>query len=266
MTEERHEDDDSPDHGHHEHHGDERHHEHHEHREHHGHHEGERHHEHHEHREHKEFKIGKAETIVMVIGAVLLLMVLYNAAKISTITPGTGFSVLPSVSASDILPTGVPDIYGEELGVNFDDVSAATPQKADATIRVMSNLDRTITLTGADLDRYIAIVSQISCEFCCGAKSIIRSDGSSACGCAHSYAMRGLAKYLITEHGNEYSDDEILEEMGKWKVLFFPGVHETKAAVLKEQGIKVNYVNLASNKYRGIEKGTSSSGGMVGGC
>ena len=55
--------------------------------------------------------------------------------------------------------------------------------------------------------------------------------------------------------------------MGKWKVLFFPGIHEAKAEALKLQGIKVDYINLASNKYRGIEKGQASSGaGMVGGC
>ena len=77
--------------------------------------------------------------------------------------------------------------------------------------------------------------------------------------------MRGLAKYLIKNHPKEFSDDEILGELGKWKVLFFPDIHKTKAAVLKEQGIEINYINLASNKYRGIEKG-SSAGEMVGGC
>ena len=256
MIEGRYEDDDRP-----------QNHEHHEHRPH------EHNHEHryneYESREHsqKELKIGTAETIVIVIGVALLLMVFYNSVKISTLPgTGTGFSVLPSVSATDIIPSGVPKIYGNELGISYDDVSASNSQKADSTIAVLSKFDNSITLTGADKERYITIASQISCEYCCGANSIIRSDGSAACGCAHSYSMRGLAKYLITKHGSEYTDDEILEELGKWKVLFFPGIHETKAAVLKEKGIETNYINLASNKYRGIEKGTSSSGGMVGGC
>ena len=116
------------------------------------------------------------------------------------------------------------------------------------------------------MQRYIDIGLQISCEYCCGADSIIFSNGKAACGCAHSYAMRGLAKYLIKNHGTEFTDDEILEELGKWKVLFFPGIHETKAAVLKSKGIELNYINLASNKYRGIETGQQSSSGMVGGC
>ena len=63
------------------------------------------------------------------------------------------------------------------------------------------------------------------------------------------------------------TDEEILSELGKWKVLFFPEIHEQKAQVLKSQGIDPgNYINLASNLYRGIEKGQTSSGGMVGGC
>jgi len=41
---------------------------------------------------------------------------------------------------------------------------------------------------------------------------------------------------------------------------------EGKAQVLESNGIdSTNYINLASNKYRGIEQG-AVSGGMVGGC
>ena len=66
--------------------------------------------------------------------------------------------------------------------------------------------------------------------------------------------MRGLAKYLITNHPNEFTDDQILEELGKWKILFFPGPMAAKAKVLQSKGIELNYINLASNKYRGIEQ------------
>jgi len=77
--------------------------------------------------------------------------------------------------------------------------------------------------------------------------------------------MRGLAKYLLEKHDKEYSDDQILEEMGKWKTLFFPGSISAKAVILKEKGVELNYINLASNKYRGIEQG-ATNGNMVGGC
>ncbi len=173
---------------------------------------------------------------------------------------------------SDVSPKGVPRIYGQELDISYDDVSANDQQKANEAIAILSqfdkdNGDKFITLEGEIQQRYIKIASQISCEYCCGAQSIIFPDGKKACGCAHSYAMRGLAKYLLKNHPNEFTDDQILEELGKWKTLFFPGVLAQKAQVLKGKGIESNYINLASNKYRGIEKGAPQDGGpMVGGC
>lgn len=169
----------------------------------------------------------------------------------------------------EIRPKGVPEIYGAELGVNFDAVAADTPEEAEDNIKKLGLLDKQITLTGDDLQRYIAVGTMIGCEYCCGAEAIIFSNGQAACGCAHSYAMRGLAKYLIKYHGDEYTNEEILEELGKWKTLFFPGKLAQKALVLQEQGIELTYINLASNKYRGIEDQTAenaAAGTMVGGC
>jgi hypothetical protein len=175
-----------------------------------------------------------------------------------------------SLQAVDARPTGVPAIYGAELGIRYDDVSEATPQLAESTISKLARYDQEIDLEGADLQRYVKIGTSIACEYCCGANTLVFATGAPACGCAHSYAMRGLAKYLIKNHGSEYTDDQILEELGKWKALFFPGPMNAKAAVLKSNGIELNYVNLASNKYRGIESGAASGGsggaGQVGGC
>lgn len=114
---------------------------------------------------------------------------------------------------------GVPEIYGGELGVSFDEVQQA--------INVTKQFDPTygkqkIVLAGADLQRYINIGLKISCEYCCGAKSIITADGRAACGCAHSWAMRGLIAYLVQNHGSEYADDEILREVARWKAMYFP--------------------------------------------
>ncbi len=199
-----------------------------------------------------------------------------NARTMAVATPVSSVSGLTTASAGaqqqqvqqldfSVIPTGVPAIYGSEVGVAYDDVSPDNPQSADATITKLGNLDRSITLEGAQKERYIAITSRISCEYCCGADSIIFPNGEAACGCAHSYAMRGVAKYLVQNHGDEFSDEEILEELGKWKTLFFPGQITAKAQILASQGIELNYVNLASNKYRDIERGASGSG-MVGGC
>jgi len=186
-------------------------------------------------------------------------------------TASASLQTVPTSSASldailsEIIPAGVPAVYGSELGVSFDDVSAANPKKADETIGKLAQYDNKISLSGDELQRYINIGLQISCEYCCGAKAIIFSNGQPACGCAHSYAMRGLAKYLIKNHGSEFTDEQILAELGKWKTLFFPTIIAQKALILKEKGIDYrDYINLASNKYRGIESG--ASGGMVGSC
>ena len=212
-------------------------------------------------------KLNKEFIIQIAIIAILLLLISYNIGRVWGGNISINTKSITGLFSSSIIPYGTPDIYGKELGIKYDDVSPNDPQKADQTIAILKNLDLTLSLEGENLQRYIQTLTQISCEYCCGAKSIIFDNGQAACGCAHSYAMRGLAKYLLNYHGNEFTDDEILSELGKWKVLFFPGIHETKAEVLKSQGIKVDYINLTSNKYRGIEQGQASgSSGMVGGC
>lgn len=128
---------------------------------------------------------------------------------------------------------GVPEIYGSELGVSFDQVQES--------INIMKIYDPTygqqkITLTGDDLKRFIDVGLRISCEYCCSAKSIVFQDGRAACGCAHSQAMRGLSAYLIKNHGNEYSNDEILRELARWKGMFFPKQMMQKLAQQLQQG------------------------------
>jgi len=209
----------------------------------------------------------------LLIGLLVITLVIsiLNSLSIMQLTGGgnSGISGKVVSGLSSVIPTGIPAVYGEELGVSFDDVSPYDRAKADETIAKLANIDKTIKLSGSDKERYINILYRlnngISCEYCCGARAVIFENGKPACGCAHSYAMRGLTKYLITEHGDEYSDEEILEEVGKWKTLFFPTQMSQKAAILAEKGIDVNYLNLATNKYRGIEKG-ATGGGMVGGC
>jgi len=220
------------------------------------------------------------EQIELVILTAALMMILFNSLQISSIKSeisllgkaSTGAAnVVASRSGSEnltavnVMPTGMPRSYGAELGVSFDDVSVSNPQKADAVLSKLGALENQISLSGDELQRYITITQQISCEYCCGAKAITFENGQPACGCAHSAAMRGLTKYLVKNHPNDYSDDQILEELGKWKTLFFPDVMTQKAKVLQDKGIELNYINLASNKYRGIEQG-SSGGSMVGGC
>ena len=212
----------------------------------------------------------KVQYVIIIVLAGLLI---FNGVKIyganGNITGNTIATGIGTVSALSVLPEGTPEIYGSELGVSFNDVSASNPQLADATMAKLTKYED-MQLNKEQMERYVKIGSSIACEYCCGAKTLVFSNGERACGCAHSYAMRGLAKYLLTKHP-DMTDEQILNELGKWKVLFFPGVHEKKAEVLKANGIDyTNYINLASNLYRGAENQatTSLSGGsqMVGGC
>ncbi len=114
-----------------------------------------------------------------------------------------------------VVPTGIPDIYGQELGIEF------SSEKADKMIAILRQFEDE-KLGKEQLEAYIRIGRRTACEYCCRAKTLVRKDGERACGCAHSYAMRGLAKYLILKHYDKYSEDEILEEINRWKALFFP--------------------------------------------
>jgi hypothetical protein len=122
---------------------------------------------------------------------------------------------------TEILPSGVPVVYGEELAVNFE---ANTDEMTDILRRYEDH-----PLDDDQMERYKDIGLRISCEYCCGVKALIFENGERACGCAHSYAMRGLAKYLIINHPDEYSNDDILLELGKWKATFFPKQTISKA-------------------------------------
>jgi len=113
-----------------------------------------------------------------------------------------------------VIPKGVPEIYGEELNVSFD----ADPNRMIPILRQYEG----VPLDDALMVRYVNIGSQIACQYCCRAKTLVFPDGSRACGCAHSSAMRGLAKYLLLNHPTEYTDEEIVEELAKWKATYFP--------------------------------------------
>ncbi len=114
---------------------------------------------------------------------------------------------------------GVPDKYGGELNVSFDQV--------ENSMNIMKAFDPSygnnkINLSSDQKQRYITIGLKIACEFCCGTTGLVLANGDASCGCAHSQAMRGLEAYLITKHGSDYTDDQILRELARWKGHYFP--------------------------------------------
>lgn len=182
--------------------------------------------------------------------------------------------------AAKLIPKGVPVPYGQELGINFDN-----PVEG---LQKLANLDKDMTasygpmlqqgkITQAQYDqmtapykdgigvaslddaqkaRFIKIGTMISCEYCCGSKAMVTREGMPACGCAHSAAMRGLAKYLITRHP-ELNDNQVLELVKQVKALSFP--KQTVEAALKAQG-------LGGESAPASPGSTSSLPSQVGGC
>ena len=168
---------------------------------------------------------------------------------------------------SVVISSGVPTIYGDELGVSFD--------RVQASIDIMSQLDpgygkKKIVLQDADKERYIKIGSLIACEYCFGATTLVDKKGAPACGCAHSWAMRGLAAYLIKNHP-EMLDDEILRELAKWKGMYFPKQMIQKMTAQVQSGQytpDIAALLLGSNisDVKGASIAPTDLPNMVGGC
>ncbi len=226
-------------------------------------------HKHTEHNSHEK----KGHNILLVIATIVVVMiVLFNQwqiANVDTMVNGmavaaatndntdikssssktpmlTGDAVNDAIAIA--IPTGVPDIYGKELGISFD-----TPVESMAMLESIDRGNRKITLVGKDLERYVKIASMTACEYCCGATTLVFKDGRAACGCAHSAAMRGLIAYMIKNHPDT-SDDKILEEANRWKALFFP-----KQSVQKVLDAQTKSGKLDSSALNQIPQ-------MVGGC
>jgi len=171
------------------------------------------------------------------IVAIVAALILFNQMQISQVTALAGLNspltlktastktsvALTGDPAQDamaiIIPRGTP-FYGEALGVSFED-----PIRS---LEIIAQLDPSygrnrVQLSPEEKARYIQIgtTPSIACEFCCGATTLVSKDGRPACGCKHSWAMRGLAAYLIKNYP-KLSDEEIVREVAKWKGLFFP--------------------------------------------
>ena len=70
----------------------------------------------------------------IAIIAILVLMITISAGKIDGISGNAVATGIGTVSASEIIPNGTPAGYGNEMGINYDDVSPNNPKIADATI------------------------------------------------------------------------------------------------------------------------------------
>ncbi len=107
----------------------------------------------------------------------------------------------------EITPTGTPD-YGAKAGVSYD--------KVEESLKKLTTFS-TISLSSGEQQRYdtIANTNGTACGYCCGATKLAQN-----CGCSHNIALQGLTKWLIKN--TNYSNTQILNEIRKWHILFFP--------------------------------------------
>ena len=173
-----------------------------------------------------------------------------------------------------IIAKGSPENYGAELGITYD--------KVQQSINILKKYDpdygsSKIILSGNDFQRYKDVAIRISCEYCCGAKSIVTTEGKAACGCAHSQAMRGLLAYMIKNHGSKYTNDQLLRELARWKGMYFPKQMMKKMSTQIQSGtytpdVAAIILDLKLPKYNGkdndapLPSSIKDLPSMVGGC
>ncbi|MBS3114515.1 hypothetical protein J4448_05425 [Candidatus Woesearchaeota archaeon] len=126
------------------------------------------------------------------------------AAVVST---GTPFYVLEGPGSEKI------------KGATFDD--PLTSQKVWASLLGSKRFgtSNTVQLTPEEEQRWKKIVSVFTCDYCCGGPNSVTT--INRCGCAHSYAWQGMAKFFIKYYPT-YSDEQIMGEMTKWKGIWYP--------------------------------------------
>jgi len=124
-----------------------------------------------------------------------------------------------------VVPTGTPFyvLEGEGAaklqGVSFDD--PLTSQKVWASLLGSRRFGtaNALQLTPEEEQRWQKLTSVFTCDFCCGGPNSVTT--ISRCGCAHSYAWQGMAKFFI-KYYPQYTDEQILGEMTKWKAIWYP--------------------------------------------
>jgi len=183
-----------------------------------------------------------------------------------------------------VVPTGTPFYIlegpGAEKvkGATFDD--PLTSQKVWAGLLGSRRFGtaNTIQLTPEEEQRWKKLTSVFTCDFCCGGPNSVTTIGH--CGCAHSYAWQGMAKFFIKYHP-QYSDEQILGEMTKWKALWYPkGMIQDYLVYTGQQspdtlthggsvGIKQQFLQQAPNSQHQTQASVTpleDLPSMVGGC
>ena len=185
---------------------------------------------------------------------------------------------------STVVPTGTPFyvLQGEGAekvkGVTFDDPIASQKLWAALLGSKRFGTANAIQLTSEEQKRWQKLTGVFTCDYCCGGPNSVTTIGH--CGCAHSYAWQGMAKFFI-KYYPQYTDEQILGEMTKWKGLWYPQgmiqdylvyTGQQPASILTHGGsvgIKQQFLNQAPNGQHSTQAAAtplSDLPSMVGGC
>ena len=100
-----------------------------------------------------------------------------------------------------IIPTGIPSYVeegpGSELleGITFDEPIVSQKLWAAFLGSRRFGTEKTIELTPDEQARWDKMVNAFTCDYCCGGQNSVTRIAH--CGCAHSYAWQGMAKFFI---------------------------------------------------------------------
>lgn len=81
--------------------------------------------------------------------------------------------------------------------------------------------ETSIRLSTEQEARYQKLIStMMTCSYCCGSSNNVTMNKN--CGCAHAKAVRGFYRFMITNYGDKYSDEQLVGESHRWYALWYP--------------------------------------------
>lgn len=99
-----------------------------------------------------------------------------------------------------------------------DDVAFDDPVNAQKKWGVY---ETSIRLSTEQEARYQKLIStMMTCSYCCGGPNNVTMNKN--CGCAHAKAVRGFYRFMITNYGDKYSDEQLVGESHRWYALWYP--------------------------------------------
>ncbi|AKM83524.1 hypothetical protein A2422_01490 [Candidatus Woesebacteria bacterium RIFOXYC1_FULL_31_51] len=99
-----------------------------------------------------------------------------------------------------------------------DDISFDDPINAQKKWGVY---ETSLKLSPEQEARYQKLITlMMTCSYCCGEANKVTM--ISNCGCAHAKAVRGFYRFMITNYGDKYNDEQLVGESHRWYALWYP--------------------------------------------